>query len=270
MTALVDVLLSVDTCCLVDRTQSFSVFTLLKCKVLVTASVISVVCVWVLVCLSFMDVLFSLRSLFCVLQESNSSIRAQTSPGNGSELESFHGNFNLQLEDSDVFSDQDLDENQTEAEERKLLSKLQMEGSFNVDKSLSERKDGEGTQHNISSLHSSEQEQSDDDSLIVTQKKRAAVIYDSEEEDDDGQRLMKSQLEDSIQALGASTPKTASLSTPLGSRRSVGGNTSVASRRSFIHSISEDEEGDEELVPDSGKDYFLTVFAVSFFHELLG
>ncbi|XP_068999788.1 DNA excision repair protein ERCC-6-like [Embiotoca jacksoni] len=76
------------------------------------------------------------------------------------------------------------------------------------------------------------------------QMKRAAVIYDSEEEDDDDDdedHGMKSQLDNSFQVLGASTPKSApSSSAPLQSRRSVGGNVSVSSRRSLLLSIIED------------------------------
>uniref|UniRef100_A0A3B4XLQ5 DNA excision repair protein ERCC-6-like n=1 Tax=Seriola lalandi dorsalis TaxID=1841481 RepID=A0A3B4XLQ5_SERLL len=131
-----------------------------------------------------------------VLQASSSSFRAETSSRVSTGLESFEGNFNLQLEDSDAFSDNDAqDPVETEAEERKLLAELQVEGSFDVNRSL--------------------------------------------------------QLENSFQVLGASTPRSApSGSTPLRSRKSVGGNTSVASRLSLLLSIIEDVENHKQDLVD--------------------
>ncbi|XP_036953979.1 DNA excision repair protein ERCC-6-like [Acanthopagrus latus] len=186
-----------------------------------------------------------------VLQASNSSFKADTSSRVSTRLESFEGNFNLQLEDSDMFSDQDvLDPQDTEAEEKKLLSQLQIDGSFDVYKSLSERQHEEALGRSLNGVHNSKME-SINDSIITTKKKRAAVIYDSDEDaDDDKQELNRSQLDNSFQVLGASTPKSApSGSTPLQSRKSIGGNTSVASRRSLLHSIIQDleeEEAEEE------------------------
>uniref|UniRef100_A0A3P8TZR7 DNA excision repair protein ERCC-6-like n=1 Tax=Amphiprion percula TaxID=161767 RepID=A0A3P8TZR7_AMPPE len=180
-----------------------------------------------------------------VLQASNSSFRGDASSRVSTGLESLNRNFQLQLDDSDVSSD-DPD---TEAEERRLLSQLQMEGSFDVSKSLSERQQREASRQNVSLLATVDE--SADDSIVATRKKRVAVIYDSEEEEEDEeQQLMKSRLESSFQALGASTPKSGS--TPRRTRRSVGGNTSVASRRSLLQSIMEDmnnqeEEEDEDL-----------------------
>ncbi|KAK9521977.1 hypothetical protein VZT92_018478 [Zoarces viviparus] len=158
-----------------------------------------------------------------------------------SGLESFEGNFNLQLEESDL---SDLDHQETEEEERKLLSQLQMEGSFDVYKSLSDSQHKE----KLSLSKSSEMDQSMDDSIVATKKKRAAVIYESEDEDGD-----RGQHNNSFEILGASTPKSGPA--PLRSRKSVGGNASVASRRSFIMSMIEDtdmvddddEEDDDEV-----------------------
>ncbi|XP_073321471.1 DNA excision repair protein ERCC-6-like [Pagrus major] len=198
-----------------------------------------------------------------VLQTSNSSFKADTSSRVSTGLESFGGNFNLQLEDSDMFSDQDVpDPQETEAEERKLLSQLQMEGSLDVNKSLSERQHEEALGRSLNSVHNSKME-SINDSIIATKKKRAAVIYDSEEDedadddddDDDTQELNRSQLENSFQVLGASTPKSApSGSTPLRSRKSVGGNTSVASRRSLLHSIIQDMETNQDMDEEESYD----------------
>ncbi|KAM7415467.1 hypothetical protein PAMA_017802 [Pampus argenteus] len=165
-----------------------------------------------------------------VLQASNSSFKADTSSVS-TGLESLEGNFNLQLEDSDAFSD----DNDTDHRERKLLSHLQMQGSFDVDKSLSEGK------YKDVPLHSSETDDSINDSIVAIKKKKSAVIYDSEEEEDD-----ESQLEKSFQVFGFCTPKfTPSASTPLQSRKSVGGNTSVASRRSLLQSVIEDMDTHE-------------------------
>ncbi|XP_031165163.1 DNA excision repair protein ERCC-6-like [Sander lucioperca] len=183
-----------------------------------------------------------------VLQASCSSFKADTSSRVSTGLESFEGNFHLQLEDSDMFSDHDvLDLQETAAEERKLLSQLQMEGSFDINKSLSER---HGTALGQSLNGASEMDESMNESIVVTKKKRAAVIYDSEEEEDD-----RSQLNNSFQALGASTPKsTPSGPTPLRSRKSVGGNLSVASRRSLLLSIIDDMENHKEEMTDEDEE----------------
>ncbi|MEQ2245846.1 hypothetical protein ILYODFUR_032152 [Ilyodon furcidens] len=144
------------------------------------------------------------------------------------ELEASHGSFNLELEDSsDV-----LDAADTEEEEQKLLSELQMNSSFDVNKSLSESR----SRRTISSCRASDVDESIDESIVTTKKKRAAVIYDSDEEEE-----LKSPLSHSFQVLGSSTPK---LSPPGSSTRTsrkiVGGNTSVVSQRSLLQSVIED------------------------------
>ncbi|KAI9543742.1 DNA excision repair protein ERCC-6-like [Dissostichus eleginoides] len=171
-----------------------------------------------------------------VLQASTSSFKADTSSKVSTGLDSFGGNFNLQLEDSDMLSDHDeLDNLETEEEERKLLSQLQMEGSFNINKSLSEKQHKAVNQ----SFDGSVMDNSMDNSIVTKKKKRAAVIYDSDQDDVDD----RSYLDNSFPVLVASTPKlVSSVRTPLRSRKSVGGNTSVASRRSLILSIVEDME----------------------------
>lgn len=161
------------------------------------------------------------------LQPSSLSIKAETSSRVGPGLESYQGDFNLQLEDSEVLPDQEVLDHQ----EKKLLSQLQINSSFDVNKSLCEWRHKEELK----------MDQSENDSIILTKKKRAAVIYDSEdEEDDDDERkeMGKSQLDGSFHILGASTPKSA----PSDSRKSIGGNTSVASRHSLLRSVIEDME----------------------------
>ncbi|XP_068594558.1 DNA excision repair protein ERCC-6-like [Brachionichthys hirsutus] len=174
-----------------------------------------------------------------VLQASSLSFKADTPSRIGTGFESLEGNFDLQLEDSDMSEKDVLDHQGTEAEERKFLSQLQMDGSFDVNKSLCERRlkvSQNGT--SINGVHTPEMDDSVDESIVTAKKKRTAVIYDS---DDDGQ------LENSFQVLGASTPKCVpSGSALIQSRKSIGGNGSVASRRSFVQSVIDDVENDDE------------------------
>lgn len=171
------------------------------------------------------------------LQASSLSDEAETPSRLGAGLESYPCSFNLQLEDSEEFSVQEVLDHQ----ERNLLSELHISSSFDVNKSLSEW-------HHKEELHRS---QSENDSIIVTKKKRAAVIYDSEEEEDERKELSKSPLDSPLQTLGTSTPKSA----PSDSRKSFGGNTSVASRRSLLHSII-DEMEDQDDEDDISERYF--------------
>ncbi|XP_034008889.1 DNA excision repair protein ERCC-6-like [Trematomus bernacchii] len=174
-----------------------------------------------------------------VLQASTSSFKADTSSNVSTGLDSFGGNFNLQLEDSDMLSDHDeLVNLETEEEETELLSQLQMEGSFNINKSLSEKQHKKAVSQSFNG-NSSVMDNSMDNSIVTKKKKRAAVIDDSDQDDVDD----RSHLDNSFQVLGASTPKlVSSVRTPLRSRKSVGGNTSVASCRSVILSIVKDME----------------------------
>uniref|UniRef100_H2U0N5 Excision repair cross-complementation group 6-like n=1 Tax=Takifugu rubripes TaxID=31033 RepID=H2U0N5_TAKRU len=167
------------------------------------------------------------------LQPSNLSIKAETSSSVSPGLACFQGDFNLRLEDSEVFSDQEVLAHQ----ERNLLSQLQINSSFDVNKSLSEW-------HHKEELHQSlKLDPSENDSIILTKKKGAAVIYDTDDDEDDDERkeLSKSQLDSSFQILGASTPKSVSSD----SRKSIGGNTSVASRRSLLYTENEDQDGED-------------------------
>ncbi|XP_029915327.1 DNA excision repair protein ERCC-6-like isoform X2 [Myripristis murdjan] len=203
-----------------------------------------------------------LNKRLSVLQMSNASLNADASKGSVG-FESLEGNFNLQLEDSDMFPD--MEEEETDAQERKLLSQLQMEGSFNVDKSLCERGDEQEAEESINGFPVSKLNGSADNSIIIAnKKKRTAVIYDSdEEEEDDEQMPVRSNFDESLQALGASTPKSvrSGSTPPARSRKSVGGNTSVASRRSLVQSIIEEVENvaegqtdDDDGTDDYGED----------------
>ncbi|KAF7205420.1 DNA excision repair protein ERCC-6-like [Nothobranchius furzeri] len=177
-----------------------------------------------------------------VLQLSDSSIPAVASRVS-TELESSGGHFNLQLEDSDDV----LDHAEIEEEEQKLLSQLQVIGSFDVNKSLSESLHRRATS-SCQALGDESINESVNEFILPKKKKRAAVIYDSEEEEEDEEeeKLLKSPLNRSFPVLGASTPK----SDPSGSspppRRSVGGNLSVVSRRSLLRSVIEDLDLDDQ------------------------
>uniref|UniRef100_M3ZFE3 DNA excision repair protein ERCC-6-like n=1 Tax=Xiphophorus maculatus TaxID=8083 RepID=M3ZFE3_XIPMA len=154
---------------------------------------------------------------------SHSDLQQYDTSGLSGGLESSHGNFNLELEDSD--EDEGQDAADTEEEEQKLLTELQLNGSFSVHKSLTESL---CRQTGVSGL-----DRSANESIVGTKRKRAAVIYDSDEEEQ--------QLVGSFQALGSSTPKMS----PPRSRRSVAGNTSVVSNRSLLQSVIQDSEEDE-------------------------
>ncbi|XP_030579295.1 DNA excision repair protein ERCC-6-like [Archocentrus centrarchus] len=183
-----------------------------------------------------------------VLQASSLSFKANTSSRVGSGIESLNGNFNLQLEDSD--SDHDVEEEHQEADagEQKLLSQLQVEGSFDVNKSLCEWVQKEASRHSVNNGHTFNLDESDE-SIVATKKKKTAVIYDSEEEEENDD----DQLGNSFQVCGASTPKTAnSITTPFQTKKSIGGNTSVASRRSFLHSIIQDMDNQDMVEEDEG------------------
>uniref|UniRef100_A0A3Q0R7S4 Uncharacterized protein n=1 Tax=Amphilophus citrinellus TaxID=61819 RepID=A0A3Q0R7S4_AMPCI len=185
-----------------------------------------------------------------VLQASSLSFKANTSSRVGSGIESLNGNFNLQLEDSD--SDHDVEEEHQEADagEQKLLSQLQVEGSFDVNKSLCEWAQKEASRHSVNNGHTFNLDESDE-SIVATKKKKTAVIYDSEEEEENDD----DQLGNSFQVCGASTPKSAnSITTPFQTKKSIGGNTSVASRRSFLHSIIEDMDNQDMVEEDEEED----------------
>ncbi|XP_035021117.1 DNA excision repair protein ERCC-6-like [Hippoglossus stenolepis] len=187
------------------------------------------------------------------LQASNSSFRDDSPSRVSAGLESFEGNFNLQLEDSDMFSEDEVQEHQeAEEEAKKLLSQLLIDGSFDVNKSLSERQHSEALRQSLNNGH--ETEESMNDSVVVTRKRRAAVISDSSDDDDDDDEDERP-LENSFQVVGASTPKSTPAGfPPLSSRRSIGGNASVASRRSLIQSIIEDVDN-QDLADEEEDDY---------------
>ncbi|CAN9512878.1 unnamed protein product [Ophioblennius macclurei] len=146
----------------------------------------------------------------------------------------------LQLEDSNMFSGQDGPE--TETEEQRLLSQLQIKGSFDVSQLLSEKLHMELDQTSLENGHTHNTESSVDGSIVAVNKRRARVIYDSEEDDPDD--LV---LHSFSHVLQASTPKSGTSSGPESRRRrSIGEGVSVASRQSLLQSIIQDMEEEEE------------------------
>lgn len=195
-----------------------------------------------------------LKSLrLSVLQTPNMTpgSHTETSLKEEADIESFQGNFNLQLEDSgsDMFSEEDLDH----VEENSGFQ-LQMNGSYTEDDDKLEV--NEADKENGASLTEplvSESDQSVDHSFItsVRKKKRAAVISDDDDDDEE-----QDELEEPFNGLGSSTPKSVrSVSTSLKVRKSFGGNASVASRRSFVESVIEDvEDLDEDFEDEVSKE----------------
>nr|XP_057928106.1 DNA excision repair protein ERCC-6-like [Doryrhamphus excisus] len=158
----------------------------------------------------------------------------------GSDL--IEGNFNLQLEESEISY-----QSTVEDEERKLLSQLQTDGAFDVDVSLTERQQKEALGRSLSRSQVSE---ADESVVMASKKKKGGVLYDSDEEYGDRPKS----INNSFQLLGSSTPKSGLPgSSPVRLRKSIGRNTSVASRHSLLHSIIEDmdkQEQDEDPAED--------------------
>ncbi|KAJ0019117.1 hypothetical protein NQD34_006686 [Periophthalmus magnuspinnatus] len=172
------------------------------------------------------------------------SFKSENRSSSSYVMDSLEGDFNLQLDDdSDIITNNDIfnDKKQTEEEERKILSKLQLEGSFDVDKSLAEHHNREKSIIN----DASEVNASANDSIVATvRKKRVARIYsdDEDEEEEVQENPNGKDFEGSFHMLGASTPKAAG--TLNRSRKSL--NASVASRRSFVMSLIDDIDNQEE------------------------
>uniref|UniRef100_A0A4W5JTZ2 DNA excision repair protein ERCC-6-like n=1 Tax=Hucho hucho TaxID=62062 RepID=A0A4W5JTZ2_9TELE len=194
------------------------------------------------------------QRLSMLLQMSNKSLdsHAETS-SKVEELESFEGNFNLQLEDStsDMFP-----EEESESIVGNSGFQLEMDFSLNADDKPSVTGAVEQNGANVHDINSpvSEADDTVENSFITSfkKKKRAALIYNSEEDDideDERPHLMNRKLDEEFHGIGSSTPKSVkSGSISFKTRKSFGVNTSVASRRSFVDSVIEDvEDLDEDM-----------------------
>ncbi|KAI7813669.1 DNA excision repair protein ERCC-6-like [Triplophysa rosa] len=178
------------------------------------------------------------------------------------ELELLQGHFNLQLEDSaDMFSaEEEVHEEEESVVENSLEFQLQMDVSGERLEEPSNH-DGRGISNYIKSKHESPLRQRSalgtpaDDSFVhsVRRNKRRQVISDSEEEGEEELErpcLSSSPLSDGLSKLGSSTPKS-TLADGARLRRSL--NTSVASRRSLVMSMLENESDEESAELSEGE-----------------
>ncbi|XP_056091877.1 DNA excision repair protein ERCC-6-like [Rhinichthys klamathensis goyatoka] len=211
------------------------------------------------------------------------------------EVEMLQGNFNLQLEDSaEMFSvEEEVCEVESSVAEESPEFQLQMDisGERLEEASIYDsRQDGKQNKSEISTYNNSEfcnhnnaevsncngevskhesllrirsaPDTSADDSLLHSvRRKKRQVISDTEEEEEEDESekpcLTSSPLADGLSRLGSSTPKS-TLTDRARLRRSL--NTSVASRRSFVVSMLENESDEESAEPseDKSKSYETT------------
>ncbi|KAL1274043.1 hypothetical protein QQF64_026857 [Cirrhinus molitorella] len=195
------------------------------------------------------------------------------------EVEMLQGNFNLQLEDSaDMFSveEQEVCEVEESLAEESPGFQLQMDisGERMEEASIHEsRQDGNQSNGEISNCNNSEvfskhqasplkirstpNTPAEDSFVHSVRRRKRQVISDTDEEDEDKEEedsekpcLTSSPLVDGLRRLGSSTPKS-TLADRGQLRRSL--NTSVASRRSFIVSVLENESDEESAEPSEDK-----------------
>lgn len=127
----------------------------------------------------------------------------------------------------------------TEEQDGKLLSELQRNGSFDVEKSLAETQTF--STYNFSNL---------ENSFMTTGKMRAAM---NDEEQEDEELLLKSLFSKPVGIHAASTPKSGnSASSPQISKSWSGRKSSVSSRCSLLQFIMKD--ADNQQVEDTGSD----------------
>ncbi|KAK9974817.1 hypothetical protein ABG768_022890 [Culter alburnus] len=204
------------------------------------------------------------------------------------EVEMLQGNFNLQLEDSaDMFSveEEEVHEVEESVAEESPEFQLQMDisGERLEEASIHDsRQDGKQTNSEISNynseicnhnnaevstcngevskhesllrIRSAPDTPADDSFVHSVRRKKRQVISDTEEEEEEEESekpcLTSSPLADDLSRLGTSTPKS-TLTDGARLRRSL--NTSVASRRSFVVSMLENESDEESAEPSEDK-----------------
>ncbi|XP_056313671.1 DNA excision repair protein ERCC-6-like [Danio aesculapii] len=189
------------------------------------------------------------------------------------EMEIPHGNFNLLLEDSaDMYfsEDEEVHEVEESVAEESPEFQLQMdvsgerleEPSINHGKQNNEEffnyNHGEVSKHeSLLKIRSTPNASVDDSFVHSVRRKKRQVISDTEEEEEEEEEsekpcLTSSPFVNTLSRLGSSTPK-ATLVDGARLRRSL--NASVASRRSFVVSLLEnesDEESNEDKTKSSG------------------
>ncbi|KAL7838798.1 hypothetical protein AOLI_G00272020 [Acnodon oligacanthus] len=167
--------------------------------------------------------------------------------------ESFQGKFNLQLEDSaDMFSGQEEEEEEEGEEEVDPAEqeKFQLQLDISGDRLVSREASACGFPNMPESTVSTPANES---FLHPVRKKKTQVLCDSEEEEEEEKGevekpcLASSPLAGSFNSLGSSTPKPVPRN-GAPNRRSL--NTSVASRRSFVESLLDDLEEEEDYVSE--------------------
>ncbi|KAG1958528.1 chromatin remodeling [Pimephales promelas] len=200
------------------------------------------------------------------------------------EVEMLQGNFNLQLEDSaEMFTvEEEVYEVESSVVEESPEFQLQMDISgekLEEPNIYDSRHDGKPNKSEISTYNNAEVSNcngevskheslvrirsapdtpADDSPLHSVRRKKRQVISDTEEEEEEEDEsekpcLTSSPLADGLSRLGSSTPKSFTLTDKARLRRSL--NTSVASRRSFVVSMLENESDEEsaELSEDKSK-----------------
>ncbi|KAJ7995956.1 hypothetical protein DPEC_G00232080 [Dallia pectoralis] len=197
------------------------------------------------------------QRLSSMLLMSNTSVEspAETASKGDLDFESFQGNFNLQLEDSacSMFPEEESESEGNPGVHLGLDESLDADAKTSVSVTDTYQQNG-GV---IPDVNSNVSEADVSFLTSVRKKKRAALIYDSEEEDDDddveedkeedGLRRLTNEFNDEINGMGSSTPKSVKSGlTSFKARKSFGGNTSVASKRSFVNSLIENVEDLEE------------------------
>ncbi|XP_055798572.1 DNA excision repair protein ERCC-6-like isoform X1 [Salvelinus fontinalis] len=192
------------------------------------------------------------QRLSMLLQMSNKSLESHAETSSKvDELESFEGNFNLQLEDSasDMFP-----EEESESIVGNSGFQLEMDVSLNADDkpSVTGAVEQNGADVHVNSPVSEADDTVDNSFITSFKKKKKVLIYNSEEDDideDERPHLMNRKLDEEFHGIGSSTPKSVkSGSISFKTRKSFGVNTSVASRRSFVDSVIEHvEDLDEDM-----------------------
>uniref|UniRef100_A0A672Q735 DNA excision repair protein ERCC-6-like n=1 Tax=Sinocyclocheilus grahami TaxID=75366 RepID=A0A672Q735_SINGR len=182
------------------------------------------------------------------------------------EVEVLQGNFNLQLEDSaDMFS-------------------VEEEEVRDVEESLAEESHGFQLQMDISGERLEEHESplrirsapdtpADDSFVHSVRRKKRQVISDTDEEDEEEEEeesekpcLTSSPLTSGLSRLGSSTPKSTLID---GNQLQRSLNASVASRRTFVMSMLENESDEESAEPceDKTKSYEISEASESYADE---
>ncbi len=215
------------------------------------------------------------------------------------EMEVLQGNFNLQLEDSaDMFSVEEEEVREAEEslaeeshgfqlqmdisgerlEESSIYESRQDDNQNNVEISNCNNSEvfnpntGEVSKHESPLRSRSAPDTYADDSFVHSvQRKKRQVISDTDEEDGEEEEsekpcLTSSPLTNGLSRLGSSTPKS-TLINGNQLRRSL--NASVASRRSFVVSMLENESDEEsaELSGDQTKSYEISEASESYADE---